>query len=288
MKRSQLSGYLFLVPYLLLFSGFLILPLGYGLGLSFFRWELLSPVPAKFIGWGNYDEAFRSEYFWKAFGATFRFVVMAVPVTVGCALLIACGLNQVISARRQTFYRAAYFLPVLISISVAGILWRWFYDSEFGLFNALLAPFGVKVPWLTEVYLAMKSIVLMTLWWTVGGATIILLAGLKQIPEQYYEAAAIDGAGILPRFYHITLPLLRPVLLFVIVMSIIGSFQVFGQPFIMTRYGAPELSTRVLVQYIYETAFTNYRMGYAAAMSWLLFLAIAVFSLLQFRMMRER
>lgn len=287
MKRSHLSGYLFLVPYLLLFSGFLILPLGYGLGLSVFRWELLSPVPAKFIGWNNYAEALRSDYFWKAFGATFRFVVMAVPATVGSALLIACGLNRVGGAKRQSFYRAAYFLPTLISISVAGILWRWFYNSEFGLFNAFLARWGLKVPWLTDVAVAMKSVVLMTLWWTVGGPVVIFLAGLKQIPNQYYEAAAIDGAGTLQRFFHITLPLLRPVLLFVVVMSIIGSFQVFGQTFMMTR-GGPELSTRVLVQYIYETAFTNYRMGYAAAMSWLLFVAIAAFSILQFRLMRER
>ena len=278
---------MFLVPYLLLFSSFLILPLIYGLALSFCQWEILSPAPPRFVGWANYQEALNSEYFWKAFWATFRFVLMAVPIIVSSALLISCGLNQVTARNRQSFYRAAYFLPTLISISVAGILWRWFYNNEFGLFNAFLADWGLKVPWLTEVSVAMKSIVLMTLWWTVGGSVIIFLAALKQIPDQYYEAASIDGAGTFHRFLYITLPLLRPVLLFVVVMSIIGSFQVFGQTFMMTR-GGPELSTRVLVQYIYETAFTNYRMGYAAAMSWLLFLAIAVFSIIQFRLMRER
>jgi len=116
---------------------------------------------------------------------------------------------------------------------------------------------------------------------------VVLLAGLKQIPEQYYEAASIDGAGAIRRFFHITLPLLKPVLLFVIVMNIIGSFQVFGQTFMITR-GGPELSTRVLVQYIYETAFASYRLGYGSAMSWLLFIVIAVFSILQFRLVRER
>jgi len=287
MKRSDWSGYLFLAPYLLLFSCFLLLPLFYGLGLSLFRWEILSPAPPRFVGVANYREALTSDYSWRAFGATFRFVVMAVPTIVVSALLIACGLNRVVSGRRQSFYRAAYFFPTLISISVAGILWRWFYNSEFGLFNALLFRLGAKIPWLTEVSIAMKSIVLMTLWWTVGGTIVILLAGLKQIPDQYYEAAAIDGAAAGQRFFHITLPLLRPVLLFVVVMSIIGSFQVFGQTFMMTR-GGPELSTRVLVQYIYETAFTNYRMGYAAAMSWLLFVAIAAFSIIQFRLLRER
>jgi multiple sugar transport system permease protein len=133
----------------------------------------------------------------------------------------------------------------------------------------------------------MPSVVLMTLWWTVGAPAVILLAGLKQIPRHYYEAAALDGATSWQRFRHITLPLLRPVLLFVLVMNTIGSFQVFGQTFMMTR-GGPELTTRVLVQYIYETAFNFYRMGYGAAMSWLLFVVIAVFAAVQFRIMRER
>ena len=184
-------------------------------------------------------------------------------------------------------YRAMYFLPVLISISVAGILWRWFYNNEFGLFNAFLSGVGMKIPWISDTRWAMKSIVFMTVWWAVGGPMVVFLAGLQQVPRHYYEAASIDGAGPMRQFWSITLPLLRPVLLFVTVMNIIGSFQVFGQTFMITR-GGPEHSTRVLVQYIYETAFTEYRMGYGAAMSWLLFLCIAVFSAIQFRLMRER
>jgi len=279
------SGYLFLAPYLALFLTFLVAPLVYGLALSFMRWEMLSPAPPKFVGLANYAEALQSTYFWQAFWATFRFVAMAAPLTVGWALLIALGVNAM--RRRQAVCRAAYFLPTLISISVAGILWRWFYNGEFGLFNAYLGELGLKAPWLTEAAWAMKSIVLMTLWWTVGGPMVILLAGLQHIPRQYYEAAAIDGATAPQRFWHITLPQLRPILLFVAVMNVIGGFQVFGQTFVITR-GGPEFSTRVLVQYIYETAFTNYRMGYGAAMSWILFVAIAVFSVAQFRIMRER
>jgi multiple sugar transport system permease protein len=281
----RLSGYLFALPYLILFCGFLLLPLAYGLGLSFFRWELLSPAPPAFIGLGNYREAVGSDYFRRALGATFRFVLMAVPLTVGLALLLAVGI-QAIPRSRQSFYRAAYFLPTILTISVAGLLWRWFFNTEFGLFNATLAPLGLRVPWLTDATWAMRSVVLMTLWWTVGGPMVVLLAGLQQIPAHYYEAASLDGANTLHRFFHITLPLLRPALLFVLVMNLIGAFQVFGQTFIITR-GGPEQSTRVLVQYIYETAFNNYRMGYAAAMSWLLFLLIAVFACVQFRLMRE-
>ena len=284
-EKRRWSGYLFLVPYLLFFTMFLLLPLGYGFVLSFMRWEMLSPAPPKFVGLANYAEAIHDPYFWKALKATFLFVVMAVPLTVTLALLTALGINAL--PRRQGVYRAIYFLPTLISISVAGILWRWFFNGEFGLFNALLAPLGMKISWLGDVHWAMRSVVFMTLWWTLGGPMIILLAGLQHIPRQYYEAAAIDGASRLQRVWYITLPQLRPVLLFVSVMNIIGGFQVFGQTFMITR-GGPEFATRVLVQYIYETAFTNYRMGYGAAMSWLLFAIIAVFSIIQFRIMRER
>jgi multiple sugar transport system permease protein len=284
-RLYRLSGYLFALPYLVLFGAFTILPLVYGLGLSFFRWELISPLPPRFAGLANFKEALTSPYFWKALGATVRFVVLAAPLTLLLALLIALGL-QALPRSRQSFYRAAYFVPTLITISVAGLLWRWFYNDEFGLFNAYLATIGVKVPWLTDTSWAMKSIVLMTLWWTVGGPMVILMAGLQHIPVPYYEAASLDGANSWQRLRHITLPLLRPVLLFVGVMDIIGAFQVFGQTFIITR-GGPEQTTRVLVQYIYETAFNNYRMGFASAMSWLLFLVIAVFAFLQFRLMRE-
>ena len=280
------SGYLFLVPYAVLFCAFLALPLGYGLVLSFFRWEMLSPAPPQFVGVDNYAEALQSDYFRNALWATFRFTLMAAPLTVGMALLIALGVNAV-SVKRRAFYRAAYFAPAVVSISVAGLVWRFFFQGEFGMFNAWLEPWGWRVPWLTDTRLAMKSIVFMTLWWTVGGPMVVLLAGLHQIPKQLYEAAAIDGANAWRRFRHITIPQLRPVLLFVAIMNIIGSFQVFGQVFMITR-GGPEQSTRVLVQYIYETAFTHYRMGYGAAMSWLLFLCIAFFSVLQFRLMRER
>jgi len=211
---------------------------------------------------------------------------MAVPLTICVALAVAVGIHAV-PGRLQPFYRAAYYLPTVITITVAGLLWRWFYNSEFGLFNAYLGKVALRAPWITDPNWAMFSLVLMTLWWTTGGPMVALLAGLQNIPVSYYEAAALDGATGWRRFRHITLPLLRPVLLFVLVMNVIGAFQVFGQVYIITR-GGPEMSTRTMVQYIYETAFNAYRMGYAAALSWMLFAVIALFSLLQFRLMRER
>jgi multiple sugar transport system permease protein len=276
-----LGGYAFTAPYLVLFAVFLIAPLLFGLGLSFFNWEMLSGAPPQFSGLDNYREALNDPYFWKALKTTIWFVVLAVPFTIGAALLLALGVNAL--PRRQGFYRAAFVLPTMINIAVAGLLWRWFYNSEFGLFNAAL---NVKIPWLTSSELALPSIALMTVWWTTGGSFLILMAGLSQIPESVYEAGALDGATGLRRFFFITLPLMRPALFFVTIMGIIGSFQVFGQTYVITG-GGPELSTRVLVQYIYETAFRNYRMGYGSAMSWLLFLVIAVISAVQFAFNRK-
>ena len=283
---KRYSGWLFVLPYLLLFGAFLLLPLAFGLGLSSFRWELASTLPPKFVGVDNYKEAVASADFWKALGATLRFVVLTVPCTMTLALLVALGINAV-PTHRQNLYRAAYFVPTMITISVAGLLWRWFYNSEFGLFNAALAPFGVKVPWISNPAWAMKSISLMTLWWTVGGPMVILMAGIQGIPGHYYEAALMDGANTWRRFRHITLPLLRPILFFVVTLNVIGAFQVFGQTFMITQ-GGPEQTTRVLVHFIYETAFRNYRMGYAAAMSWLLFVTIVLVSAILARVLREK
>ncbi|WP_432799557.1 carbohydrate ABC transporter permease [Poriferisphaera sp. WC338] len=284
--KQMICDYAFMSPYLILFGAFLVGPLIYGLGLSFMRYEMLSPNPPGWIGFDNFAEALSDRYFWKALFATLMFVVLTVPLTVVFALLLATFLTKIPDVRAQ-WYRAAIFLPTLITISVGGILWRWFYNSEFGLFNALLEPLGIKVPWINSTTWAMPSIVLMTLWWTIGGPMIILFAGMKQIPNNYYEAGSLDGATGYKAFIHLTLPLLRPVMLFVVVMSLIGAFQVFGQTYMITS-GGPELSTRVLVQYIYETAFSRYRLGYGAAMSWLLFVIIGIISFAGFRIMGEK
>ena len=285
--RGAASGWLFAAPHLILFVAFMLGPLLFGLGLSLFRWDILTTRPAQFVGSANYQEAFKDEYVTKALWATVRFVLMAVPSTLILALLLAVGLAQV-AEKRRALWRALCYLPHLLTVSVVGLLWRWFYNTEFGLFNAYLTKFfGIKIAWLSDVNWAMPAIVIMTLWWTLGGPMLVLLAAIQNIPTSYNEAAAIDGATSSQIFWRVTLPLLRPVLLFSMIMNVIGSFQVFGQVFMITR-GGPELSTRTLVQYIYDTAFNNYRMGYAAAISWLLFLVIAVFSVIQFRLMREK
>jgi multiple sugar transport system permease protein len=285
-KRGQLlSSYLFLAPYAAAFCAFIVLPFLVAMVLAFLQLDLASQASPRFVGLRNFTEALADPYFWRALRATLSFVVLAVPATLTLSLLLALGLHAMTSGRDAV--RAILFLPGMLNVAVAAILWQWFYNGQFGLFNHLLRGAGLDaVPWLSSRWMAMPSIVVMSLWWTIGGATVVLLAGLQQIPPQLWEAAAIDGAGRWQSFRHITLPMLKPVLMFVAVMNTIGAFQVFGQPFLLTR-GGPELATRGVVQYIYETAFNNYRLGYGAAMSWLLFAVIGVFSLVQYHLLRR-
>ncbi|QDU33442.1 Lactose transport system permease protein LacF [Poriferisphaera corsica] len=283
--KKHITGYLFVLPYMCVFLPFVVLPLIIGLGLGFVRWEMLSSEGPSFIGFEQFARAFNDPYFWFALKATSLFVVFCVPLTVLLSLTIAMGLQAL--KKRQAFYRSLFVLPMMVNITVVGILWRWMLNTDFGVFNGYLKSIGLQVPWTGEPGWAMLSIVLLTLWWGIGAPTIILLAGLKQIPTQYYEAAMIDGANGYRRFLAVTIPLLKPSMIFVVITQLIGSFQIFGQTFIVTR-GGPSNSTRVLMQHIYETAFVQYRIGYGAAMSMMLFVVIAIVSLTQYLVMRER
>jgi multiple sugar transport system permease protein len=284
-RKRGLAGLLFLTPFGLAFVVFVIVPILVALVLAFMQFDLTSRESIQFVGLRNFQEAWKDDYFWQAMRATLAYVVLMVPSLIVTALAMALGLNAM--SRGRNIVRALLFLPGMLNVAVTGILWRWFYDGQFGLFNFLLKQFHLEpAPWLSEKAYAMPSIVLMSLWWTLGGTSVILLAALQQIPRQVFEASVLDGAGPRALLTKITLPLLRPVLLFVVVTNTIAGFQVFGQPFLLTR-GGPELSTRGLVQYIYETAFNNYRLGYGAAMSWMLFAVIAAFALLQYRFLRR-
>ncbi|MFZ4508413.1 MAG: carbohydrate ABC transporter permease [Fimbriimonas sp.] len=280
------TGYLFLAPYAASFLVFVVLPIAVSLVLSFMRFDLTAQSSAGFVGGDNYRDAVADPYFWSAVRATLLFAVMIVPGLIVVGFSMALGINAM--SRGQATVRALVFLPGMLNVAITGILWQWFFNGQFGLFNFLLKKLGgAGQPWLSDKAFAMPSIVLMSVWWTVGGTAIILLTALQQIPGQYFEAAALDGADTPKLFRHITVPLMRPVLSFVMVTTSIAGFQMFGQAFMLTR-GGPELSTRGVSQYIYETAFNSYRMGYGAAMSWLLFGLIFVFGAFQYRMMRRR
>lgn len=285
-RQTGWSRYALFLPYAVLFSVFLLWPVIDGLRLALMRHELASTLPPHFVGLSNFSEAFGDPHFRRALWATVQFVIFTTPLTIGFALLMALLLHRITPTRRA-IYRTLIFMPGLLTVTVVALLWRWLYNPEFGPLNQWLAPLGIEVPWLTEPGWAMASIVLMTVWWTVGGPMVILMAALGEIPEEFHEAADIDGAKPLSKLWHVTLPLLKPALLFVLILNLIASFQVFGQTFLVTG-GGPELSTRVMVHYIFETTFRGYRLGYGSAMSWLLFLLIALFSLAQTRLVRER
>lgn len=284
-RPRRLAEYLFLAPYTAAFCGFIVLPFLVALVLAFVDLDLTSQEGPKFVGTGNFREALADPYFWKAVVATFSFVVLAVPSTIILSVLLGVGMHAMTGGRNAV--RALLFLPGMLNVAVAGILWQWFYNGEFGLFAHLLGEMGFEpIPFLADRHLAMPAIVVMTLWWSIGGSAVLVLAALQQIPGQIYEAASIDGASSWRKFWSVSLPMIRPVLMFIIVINTIGAFQVFGQPFMLTK-GGPELATRGVVQYIYETAFNNYRLGYGAAMSWLLFVIIGVFTVMQHFILRK-
>lgn len=283
--KRHLAGYVFLAPYLIVFSAFVVLPLIVATVLAFCQYDLTSQSKVRFVGFRNFAEALGDKWFWRAVLVTLRYVVWIIPTQLVISMLLALGMNAMTRGRNTV--RAMLFLPGMMSISVVGILWQWFYNGEFGLFNYLLKQIGLgPIPWLANTNLAMPAIVTMTIWWTIGGSAAVLLTGLQQIPQQINEAAAIDGATSWQRFWKITLPMLRPVMGFMVVMNTIGAFQMFAQAMMLTN-GGPEMSTRGVVSLIYTTAFADYRLGYGAAISWLLFLLIAGFSLVQFRILRR-
>jgi multiple sugar transport system permease protein len=284
LKRSW-TGYLYLAPYGTAFALFVALPFVVSLALAFCQYDLTTQRPPKFVGMRNFTEALTDAFFWKAVGVTFRYVIWILPTQIILSMLLALGMNAMTGGQRTV--RALLFLPGMFSIAVTGILWQWFYNVEFGLFTFLLKKVGLSaIPFLSSKSLAMPSIVFMTLWWTVGGSAAVLLTGLQQIPAQINEAARIDGANAWQRFWGITLPMLKPVLLFMVVMNTIGAFQMFAQAYILTA-GGPEMTTRGVVSLIYDTAFADYRLGYGAAISWLLFLIIATVSLIQYGIIRK-
>ena len=219
--------------------------------------------------------------FWTSFGNTLKFVIFSTPLIVGLGLLLAILLNE--ATRIASFYRTLYFAPYVFSVAVVTLIWGFLLNPQQGILAAFLSNFGIEpIPWLTDPLLAMPAIVLTTLWWTMGFNMVLFLAGLQDIDPSLYEAATLDGAGIWAKFRHITIPGLQRTLLLVIILQIIASFQIFGQVYIMTR-GGPGGTTRVLIQYIYETGFRDFQLGYASAMSLFLFIVMFVVSYIQFK-----
>lgn len=285
-RQRKLTGLLLLLPYLITFAVFVALPFVVAMLLAFVQLDLANKGSSKFVGLGNFRDAYNDPLFWKAMGATGHYALLMVPSVIIIGFAMALGMNAM--SRGREMVRALIYLPSMLNIAATGILWQWFFNGSFGLFNfGLKAAGSDPLPWISDKAFAMPSVVMMSLWWTVGGTSIVLLTGLQQIPKVFIEAAALDGAGMADIFRRITLPLLKPVLLFVFITSTIAAFQMFGQAFILTN-GGPEFSTRGLVQYMYETAFNGYRFGYGAAIGWVLFAIVLVFAAAQARLARSQ
>jgi multiple sugar transport system permease protein len=296
MRKNQWRvAVMFLLPYGVLFSVFVLLPVLYGFFISLYKWHILAPHP-EYVGLRNYKLVLGDDLFRIAFVRTAFYVAMVVPFGNALSLILAIGLNQ--NYRGTTFYKVAFYMPVVMSVSVIAILWRWLYSTEFGLLNYYLAqmvsvvhklapvicPATLKPQWLNSPTTAMPAIALMSIWWGAGGNMLIYLAGLKNVPRELLEAAEIDGASPWRRFWGVTWPQLRPTTLFCLVMSVIASFQVFGQTYILTG-GGPYYSTLTIILYMYQQGFGLYQLGYASAVGYLLFAALLVFTLIQFKLL---
>lgn len=281
--RKYAIGYIFIAVPVSASIVFLCIPMLTTLGWSFTEFSGLQPP--KFIGFDNYIELFtKDRIFIKALGNTARFTFWGMLIGPTLGLLTALMLNQ--KVRFRALFRTAYFLPVMTSLVVVATIWRMLYNRN-GLLNLGLGTLGIEpVQWLSNPDLSLFSIVIASVWQGFGFETVIFLAALQGIPRALYEAAALDGANAWQRFLHVTLPALRPVLLFVYIIGIIGSFQVFDQVFVMTS-GGPAYSTTTLVYYLYSK-FLDLRLGYASAIAYILFGILVIFSYLQWRFFTEK
>jgi multiple sugar transport system permease protein len=287
--REQLIGWSFALPFVLIFLIFMAGPIAASMVLSltdFGLRDLRNPLGTDFVGLDNYIALLSDPKFRAALFNTAYFVVVGVPLTLLLGLLAALALDKGIK-RFRTLFRVGYYLPVVTSIVAIAVVWRFLLNPDQGLLNMLLATVGINGPnWLADPVLAMPSIIAMAAWRNLGFVMIVFLAGLQTIPAQLYEAASIDGANRWQTFRGVTLPLLRPTVLFLLVITTIGYLQLFEEPFVMTD-GGPLDKTLSISMYMFQQGFEFFRQGYAAAIAWILFILVAIVAVVQFRLLRS-
>jgi multiple sugar transport system permease protein len=280
------GGIWFVLPFMLVYAAFVLWPLLYGLGMSFFDTSLVRDE-SQFVGLANYAQLFADPEVWRTLWVTILFTagstVPLVLVALVMALLVQTGIGG------QWFWRFAYFAPFQLPVATVAMIWEWLFSGDFGLFNGILTGLGLPtVGWLTEPEIGLWSVVILTVWWTVGFNFLLYLAALQAIPAQLYEAAEIDGAGGWRRLFSITLPLLNRTTGLVVVLQVLASLKLFDQAYILyDASGGPGGSATPILQYVYETGFTDYRLGYASAISYMFFVLIILIALLQARLSRR-
>ncbi|MBI5960815.1 MAG: sugar ABC transporter permease [Chloroflexi bacterium] len=283
--REAIAAYLFLTPFLIFFSIFFLRAVVKAVDFSFYDWRLLRrTIP--YIGFDNYRELLDDEIWWIALRNTVQFAAMTVAGTTIVALAAAIAVTQPI--RGQGFFRVLLYMPSLFSVGAVGLIWVWLLSTQFGVINYGLSFFGIHpINWLGDPDLVLPALSLTTIWWGFGFPMLIFIAGLQGIPDHLFEAAKIDGANGWQIFSHITVPLLRPTILFVTVTGVIAQFQAFGQPYIITN-GGPGRASYTVIYYLYQMAWVAFRMGYGAAVAVTIAIIIAAITAVQFVLIGRR
>lgn len=282
-NNEHVVGYLFVAPLIIGLLIFTYGPVLAAFALSFTKGDYIS-IP-RWIGLGNYQTLLKEDLFWISMHNTLYYVIGVVPAGLLLSLLLALAMNQ--KLRGIVFFRSIFFLPTITSSVAISLMWLWIYNPEFGVLNFLLKQIGIKGPtWLASSTWAMPAVIIMSIWRGLGYNMLIYLAGLQGIPEVYYEAAEIDGAGTWAKFRHITLPLLSPTTFMLLILSLIGAFQVFEYTYVMTG-GGPVYATLTIVLHIYNNAFRSFQMGYASALAYVLFFILLSLTLVQLQLQKR-
>ncbi len=286
LRAGELTGFGFVAPFLVFYALFLILPLVLALIMSLFNTSLVLPGLGKFVGLSNYRELFGDSYFWQAMWHTVLFTLVSTPVLVILPLFFAIAIYRL--RRGQWFFRLAFFMPYILPSAVIALIWTWLYEPGYGLIDGALHFFGLGAPgWLSSTSLALYSVVIVTVWWTIGFSFVLFLAGLQEIPRDLYEAAELDGASWWTQVRRITIPMLGRTITLAAVLQVIASLKIFDQVYLITM-GGPNYSTRTAIEYIYDYGFTSQRVGYASAASLVLFVVIMVIGFAWLALVRKQ
>ncbi len=279
-KKEERAAILFVLVPLLQLVIFLIVPMFMSLGMSFTNWNVITDP--KFVGLENYKNAFSDEYFMKAVINTIVLMI-GTPIAIFLSLLVATIMNRKMKGTR--LFQVLFYIPCVCSGVAISILWQWIFNQDYGLLNSFLwSLFGIEGPgWLGDPNWVKPSFIIMGIWSGLGGNMLLYLASLKSVPKEYYEAAEIDGANSIQKFFKITFPMVTPVTFYIMIMGVINGLQAFGQTYIMTPDGGPGYSSGTVVFYLWQQAFGQYKMGYASAIAWMLGVFILIVTIIQFR-----